>query len=120
LVSQFQTNNFFDDLLQNLENEDEIVGINNGNVSFISLKEQKVTKTINTQTKSRSMIQLRSGQFIIGNNDGISIILGELFLIEGQTTRIINTSGHIFSFCALEGTEFAIGRNQSIQIVDAP
>lgn len=114
MVSQFQTNNFFDDLLQNLENEDEIVGINNGNVSFISLKEQKVTKTINTQTKSRSMIQLRSGQFIIGNNDG------ELFLIEGQTTRIINTSGHIFSFCALEGTEFAIGRNQSIQIVDAP
>lgn len=59
------------------------------------------------------MIQLSSGQIILGNNDG------ELFLIQNGQAKLINTSGHIFSFCALEGPEFAIGRNQSIQVVNA-
>jgi len=70
LVSQFQINNFFDDVLQNGDNEDQIIGINNGHISFISLSQEKVTKTINTLTKSRKMIILNSGQIIIGNNDG--------------------------------------------------
>ena len=77
LISQFLINNFFDDLLQNPEDEDQIIGINNGIVSYISLSQQKVTKTINTPTKSRRMIVLSSGQIIIGNNDGNLIHLSK-------------------------------------------
>lgn len=39
IISQFQTSNFFDEMLQNLKNEDEIVGINNGTIHFLSLSE---------------------------------------------------------------------------------
>ncbi len=78
-------------------------------------------RTISTATKSRCIIQLKSGQFILRNNDGTILKAGEIFIIdEEDKAKMINTSGHIFSLCALDQAEFAIGKNQSIQIIDAP
>lgn len=115
IISQFQTSNFFDEMLQNLKNEDEIVGINNGTIHFLSLSEEKTVRTISTATKSRCIIQLKSGQFILRNNDGTNLKTGEIFIIdEEDKAKMINTSGHIFSLCALDQAEFAIGKNQSI------
>jgi rRNA processing protein Krr1/Pno1 len=57
-------------MLQSINKEDEIIGVNNGTIHILSLSEQKTVKTINTNTKARCIIQLKNGQIILKNNDG--------------------------------------------------